>query len=108
MHTNPIQVSVIVPAYNAADHLQNCPYSLLARTVERLEIIVIDDGSSDATPVILRGYVARSPHIRAFRQINSGVSVARNNDLAQARGKFVAFRDTGDRAEPTLYATMLS
>ena len=99
---------MIVPAYNAAKHLQNCLDSLLSQTVEGLEIIVIDDGSSDTTPAILRDYVARSPHIRVFRQINSGVSIARNNGLAKARGEFVAFMDADDRAEPTLYADMLS
>jgi heptose III glucuronosyltransferase len=108
MHTKPIQVSVIVPAYNAAEHLQHCLDSLLEQTAEGLEIIVIDDGSSDATPAILRDYVARSSHIRVFRQINSGVSIARNNGLAHARGEFVAFMDADDYAEPTLYADMLS
>ncbi len=101
-------ISVIVPAYNAAAHLQKCLDSLLAQTVERLEIIIIDDGSSDLTPAILRDYAARSTQIRVFRQINSGVSVARNHGLTHARGEFVAFMDADDSAEPTLYADMLA
>jgi heptose III glucuronosyltransferase len=106
--TAPTQISVIVPAYNAAAHLKRCLDSLLAQTINGLEIIVIDDGSSDATPAILRDYAARSTQIRVYRQVNCGVSIARNNGLAHARGEFVAFMDADDTAEPTLYADMVA
>lgn len=89
-------VSVIVPAYNIADYLPACLDSLLRQSYKNLEIIVIDDGSRDATGEILDRYAARDPRIRAVHQPNSGVMTARKKALELASGAYVCFVDGDD------------
>lgn len=90
---NP-KVSVIIPAYNRAAEVRNAIESVLAQTFSNLEVIVVDDGSSDGTGKIL-GEVY-GDRIRYFAQANQGASVARNKGLAEARGEWVAFLDSDD------------
>jgi glycosyltransferase involved in cell wall biosynthesis len=88
------KVSVIIPTYNRAVKVQNAIESVLAQTISELEVIVVDDGSSDGTGQILKElYGAR---IRYFAQANQGVSVARNKGIAEARGEWIAFLDSDD------------
>ena len=90
---NP-KVSVIIPTYNRAAKARNAIDSVLNQTFHDLEIIVVDDGSSDDTERILGdAYGAR---IRYFAQANQGVSAARNKGLAEARGEWIAFLDSDD------------
>ncbi|MFN2337761.1 MAG: glycosyltransferase family 2 protein [Gammaproteobacteria bacterium] len=86
-------VSVVIPAYNAAGWVARAIDSALAQTYPHREILVVDDGSSDATPRILQGY---GDAIRSLRQPNGGLSCARNLGIQQARGGFVAFLDADD------------
>jgi glycosyltransferase involved in cell wall biosynthesis len=90
----PPKVSVIIPTYNRADKVRNAIESVLAQTAPDLEVIVVDDGSSDGTELMLRElYGGR---IRYFTQANQGVSVARNRGIAEAKGEWIAFLDSDD------------
>ena len=100
-------VSVIIPAYNAADYLRECIDSALAQTCRDIEVIVVDDGSTDSTPEIIAGYAARDPRIRPLRQSNQGLSSARNAAIAVAKGEWISFLDSDDAMSPDCIATML-
>lgn len=102
-----MKVSVIVPAYNAADRLSLCLDSLLAQTESDFEVIIIDDGSTDRTAAVAKAYITQDRRVRYVRQANAGVSAARNCGLDEARGLFVAFADADDRVEPNWLADML-
>ena len=95
-HTPPrasLGVSVIIPAYNAAETIRATLDSVLAQTRPADEILVMDDGSTDQTSEILEAY---KPKIHVFRQFNGGVSAARNALFARAHGDLIAFLDADD------------
>lgn len=92
-YMNP-KVSVVIPTYNRANKVGKTIESALAQTVADLEVIVIDDGSSDDTGLVLRE--AFGDRIRYFAQPNQGASVARNRGIEQARGEWIAFLDSDD------------
>ena len=100
-------VSVIVPAYNVEKYIGECVESLLAQTHPKLEIIVVDDGSTDATASMLGRY-EKCGSVKVISQKNQGVSAARNRALAAARGVFVAFIDSDDVVHPELFATCVN
>lgn len=102
------RVSVIIPVHNGAAWLRCCLDSVLAQMLRSIEIIVVDDGSTDATPGILREYSQRHANIRALRQTNAGVSVARNTGLAEARGDYIAFVDADDIMAPAMLDILVS
>ncbi|HEY3188694.1 MAG TPA: glycosyltransferase family A protein, partial [Solirubrobacteraceae bacterium] len=87
-------MSIIVPCHNGARFLADALDSALAQTHPAIEVIVVDDGSTDDTPAILARYAGR---VRALRQQNRGPSAARNVALAVAPGDYVAFLDADDR-----------
>ena len=89
-------VSIVVPVYNTAVYLPCCLGSLLRQTYSRLEIICVDDGSTDDSWRILQEYSAIDTRIKIFHQPNAGVSVARNKALAHATGEWLAFIDSDD------------
>src|ERR1700685_4717246 len=93
---NP-KVSVVIPTYNRAAKVPGAIESVLAQTVGDLEVIVVDDGSSDATGKSLAEMFG--DRIRYYAQRNQGVSVARNKGIAEARGEWIAFLDSDDRWE---------
>jgi glycosyltransferase involved in cell wall biosynthesis len=86
-------VSVIMPAYNAADFMDEALQSILQQNYQPLEILVVDDGSSDETPAVAARYGDR---IRYVRQANAGPGAARNKGLDMARGELIAFLDSDD------------
>lgn len=102
-----MKVSVIVPAYNAADKLALCLDSLVAQTEPDFEVIVVDDGSADQTAAVAETYATRDRRIRCVRQLNAGVSVARNRGLDEAHGTYIAFADADDQVESNWLADML-
>jgi GT2 family glycosyltransferase len=93
-------VSVIVPAFNAAATIEETLFSALGQSLRDIEVIVVDDGSTDATPQIAARLAAADPRLRLVRQENRGVSAARNAALALARGRFVAPLDADDLWHP--------
>lgn len=99
------KVSVIIPAYNAEDFIREAVDSALAQTLRDLEVIVVDDSSTDDTPLILKGYGDR---ITVHRQANTGVSGARNTGTRLSTGEWVAFLDADDVWRPTKLEAQLA
>ena len=87
------RVSVVIPVYDAGDRLLDAVASVERQAYESLEILVVDDGSTDATPAVIASLGAR---VRALRQANAGPAAARNRGLAAARGEVFAFLDADD------------
>lgn len=97
-----IKVSILVPAYNVEAYLDECLQSLLSQTLKEIEIVVVDDGSTDRTATIAERYAANDPHIHVVRlSKHQGVSYARNVCLAQAQGEYLSFVDSDDTITPT-------
>lgn len=94
------KVSVLIPVYNAEKYLEQCLAALSAQRFSDFEIICLDDGSRDSSVKVLRDVMRREPRLRLIEQANAGVAAARNRLLAEARGKYVAFVDADDWAEP--------
>ena len=93
-------VSVVVPTFNRAYCLPRTVGSALAQTYRELEVIVVDDGSTDETHEQVRRLAARDSRVRYFYQENRGVSAARNRGMGEARGRYVAFLDSDDFWKP--------
>lgn len=95
-------VSVVIPTYNREHLLSRSLDSVLAQTFTDFEVLVVDDGSTDGTAVLMAEYEARDGRIRYLSQPrNAGVSAARNRGLREARGDFIAFLDSDDEWFPT-------
>lgn len=90
------KVSVIIPVYNTEKYLRECLDSVVNQTLKDIEIICVDDGSTDGSLEILREYEAKDGRVRVLTQPNSGSGPARNNGIISARGEFVAFMDADD------------
>ena len=90
------QVSVIIPIYNTAAYLRRTLDSICNQTLKELEIILIDDGSTDGSRHIIEEYAGRDARIRWYAQPNQGLSVARNRGLLHATGKYIYFMDSDD------------
>ena len=90
--------SFIVPVYNEEKHIRKCIDSLLAQTVPDFEEIIVDDGSTDNTPAILKNY--KDSRIRVYRQNNLGRAEARNRAFYLSKGKYIALQDADDWSEP--------
>ena len=93
-------VSVIIPAYNAADTLAETLASVVAQTWPNVEVLVVDDGSTDATADIVEMIAEQHHQVRLIRQTNAGVAAARNAGLREARGDLVAPLDADDLWHP--------
>jgi glycosyltransferase involved in cell wall biosynthesis len=100
-------ISVVVPAYDVAAYLPACLDSLLAQTHDHLEVIVVDDGSTDASGAIADEYAARDPRVRVVHTANRGLGAARNEGLRHVTGDYLAFADSDDLVPPTAYAAMV-
>ena len=100
------EVSVIIPAYNLEGYLDTCLQSVLAQTLGNFEAIVVDDGSTDGTPGLLRRYAERDPRIIVVSTPNRGVARARETGIARAQGKYIAFLDGDDFWEPRMLEEM--
>lgn len=104
----PVQISVVIAAWNAASTLGRTLDSLLAQTMSRWEAIVVDDGSSDKTADIARDYAARDPRIRLVQQANGGVAAARNAGIRHASYDWLHFLDADDWMAPSAFDRLAS
>lgn len=100
-------VSIIVPAYNAERWLPAAVRSVLAQTEQDWELVLVDDGSTDATPGLCDGYAASDRRIQVLHTENGGLSAARNNGLELCRGEWVTFLDADDVLHPDMLRIML-
>jgi len=103
-----IDVSVVLPVFNEATYLAKCLESLLRQTGCRFEVLVVDDGSKDATPAILSGFAARDSRVRIFRQERRGPGAARNLAASEARGAILAFCDGDMEFDPTYLVRLIA
>jgi len=90
------QVSIIIPAYNQGKFIGECLDSIIRQTVSDWECIVVNDGSTDSTPKIVRAYIQNDSRIRMIEQPNKGLSAARNAGLHEAKGNYIQFLDSDD------------
>lgn len=102
-----IKLSVIVPMYNAGERFREFITSLLAQTLGSMEIIIVNDGSTDGCDAMAREYAERHGHIIVIDQPNGGVSRARNAGMAIARGRYVTFPDADDTLHADMYQTLI-
>lgn len=97
---NPIALSIIVPVYNVEAYLQACVESLIAEDMSNVEVILVDDGSTDGSGALCDELAKRYPCIQCIHKENEGVSAARNDGLNAAKGKYVLFVDADDLIAP--------
>lgn len=100
---NNSKISIIVPIYNDEKYLEQCINSILNQTEPSLEIILIDDGSTDCSNNIINNYAKKDQRIKVSHQKNKGVSTTRNRGIKEATGEYIAFIDANDYVEKTLY-----
>lgn len=101
-------LSVIVPIYNANERVKKCLDSLINQTYQHLDIICVNDGSTDYSLEILQQYATKDSRIKVINQANAGVSSARNRGIEEARGEYISFVDTDDWIEPHTYEKALA
>ncbi len=95
-------VSIVIPVYNAESYLRECLDSVLRQTLDDIEVLCVNDGSTDTSLAILRDYAARDVRLRIIDKPNGGVSSARNAAYPHLRGKYTYFADADDCLDPTL------
>jgi glycosyltransferase involved in cell wall biosynthesis len=96
------KVSVVIPVYNVEDYLRQCIESVLKQTLKDIEIICVDDGSTDSSLSILEEYASQDNRIKIIKQANGGAGAARNNGLRNATGDYLSFLDSDDFFEPDM------
>lgn len=102
------KISVVVPAYNIEKYLERCIESILCQSHRELEIIIVDDGSSDGTPQIVDGLCKRDERVAVIHKENGGVTSARFAGMKAATGDWIGFIDGDDVIEPDMYERLLS
>ncbi|SHI37732.1 Glycosyltransferase involved in cell wall bisynthesis [Anaerovibrio lipolyticus DSM 3074] len=100
------KVSVIVPVYNVEKYLRRCLDSILAQTYENLEILLLDDGSSDNSYEIMSEYAQKDSRIKIFKCEHKGIATVRKNGIEWATGDYVGFVDSDDWIEPDMYSSL--
>jgi len=96
------KISVIIPVYNSEKYLRACLDSVTRQTLREIEIICVDDGSTDSSGEILRAYASRDRRVKIISQKNSGAGAARNAGLALAQGEYLSFLDADDFFAPQM------
>ena len=101
-----IKVSIIVPVYNVEKYLSECLNSILSQTLHEIEVICVNDGSTDNSLAILKQYELKDSRIRIIDKINNGLGAARNSGIAVAQGEYIGFVDSDDFIERTMFEKM--
>ena len=97
------KISVIVPIYNMENYLKRCVESILNQTYTNLEIILVDDGSTDSSLEICRYFENKDKRVRVYTKENSGLSASRNFGVERATGVYIGFVDSDDYIEAEMY-----
>lgn len=105
-NTGIIKVSVIVPCYNVENYVSQCLDGALTQTLREIEVICVNDGSTDGTLAILQEYAARDDRVVVLDHANAGYGFTMNRGIAAARGEYVAFLESDDYIKPHAYATL--
>jgi len=100
------KVSIIIPAYNTERYIKNCINSVINQTLNDIEVICIDDGSTDETGKILDVYAQKDKRVKVIHQSNSGQAEAKKNGIKIASGKYIAFIDSDDWIKKNMYEEM--
>jgi CDP-glycerol glycerophosphotransferase len=100
-------LSVVIPVYNVEPYVAACLTSVLSQSLRSLEVLVVDDGSTDGSVDIVAQFARSDPRVRTFKQANAGQGPARNMAVAHARGQFLAFLDADDIIPPGTYRYMV-
>lgn len=108
MEKKDAMISVIVPVYNAEKYINKCIESITNQTYRDLEVILVDDGSTDNSAYICDEYAKKDERIRVIHKENEGQAKARNLALGMVRGKYIGFVDSDDWIEPEMYGSLLS
>ena len=101
-------VSIVIPVYNAEKFLSECLESVCAQTLKDIEIICVNDGSTDGSAEIVSEFASRDKRIHVITQSNAGENAARNSGIAAARGRWIGFVDSDDKVSPELYEKLIS
>ncbi len=101
MSASQVKISVIIPVYNVENYLSTCLSSCVAQTLNNVEFICVDDGSTDRSLSLINEFASCDSRIRVIAKSNGGVSSARNAGLQQAQGRYIMFLDADDYLEPT-------
>ena len=96
MTESEIKVSVIIPVYNVEKYLKQNLKSITEQTLKEIEIICVDDGSTDSSYKIIEDFAKKDSRVIPVKQKNGGAGAARNNGLRRARGKYLSFLDSDD------------
>ncbi|MBD5500360.1 MAG: glycosyltransferase [Lachnospiraceae bacterium] len=104
----PVLISVIVPIYNIVEYLPRCINSIRRQTYRNLEIILVDDGSTDNSGAMAEKFALEDKRIKVFHKENGGSSSARNLGIKKASGDYIGFVDSDDYIEPEMYERLLS
>lgn len=104
----PVKISVIVPVYNTVNYLERCVDSIRRQTWRNLEIIIVDDGSTDNSGALAEKIAMVDKRVRVFHKENGGSSSARNLGISQAKGDYIGFVDSDDYIEPEMYERLLA
>ena len=94
------RISIIVPVYNVEEYLQQCVQSLIDQTFTDIEILLMDDASTDGSPIICDAFAAKDERVKVFHLNHAGVSAARNRGIEAAEGEFLMFADSDDWVDP--------
>ena len=101
-------ISIIIPAYNIENYIAKCLDSLINQTYKNLEIIVVNDGSSDNTGKIIDAYSSKYENIKAIHKKNAGVSAARNSGIEVANGDYIGFVDGDDTVDEEMFDVLIN
>ena len=100
-------ISFIVPIYNVERYLQKCVDSILAQSYSNIEVVLVDDGSTDESVAICDSYANRDKRVQVIHKENGGASSARNEGLSFAHGSYIAFIDSDDYVSPSMAEKLL-
>lgn len=105
--TDFAKVSIVVPVYNSEKHLRFCLDSILSQTYDNIELIIVDDGSSDSSADIIKEYMQKNDFIKYFYQQNAGAGKARNRGIAEVTGEYILFCDSDDGLSENFVADLV-
>lgn len=102
------KISIIVPVYNTEKYLHRCLNSIINQSYENLEVILVDDGSTDSSPAICDEFAEKDSRIKVIHKVNEGVSIARNTGISVATGEYLSFVDSDDFIDKAMLERLMN